>query len=151
MLSALAGGATLIGLYLLLVTWAQGFEHATELLLDDWYFVAAIAAGFALQIGLFVHIRRLMSLRRRGRAGAATAAGTGTSTAAMLACCAHHVTDALPLLGLSGAAIFLSDYRLPLMLFGIAVNAVGVGYMLSVLMRESRPDSRAEERCFASS
>src|SRR3972149_5532526 len=65
-----------------------------------------------------------------GAAPAATAPGTGTSTVAMVACCAHHVTDVLPVLGLSGAAIFLNDYRIPLMTAGLAVNALGVAGML---------------------
>src|SRR3990172_9933228 len=140
-LPAVAGviaAASLVGLYLGLVTWAQGFDHAADLVWGDRYFVAVIAAGFGLQAGLFVYLRRLLSLRARGSATAGTAAGTGTSTAAMLACCAHHVTEALPVLGLSGVAIFLGDYRVPLMGLGIAVNAAGVLFMLRLAFREGR-------------
>lgn len=136
----------LVALYLGLVTWAQGFGHAKELLWSDLYFVAAIASGFGLQVGLFVYLRRLVSMRTHRSAGAATAAGTGTSTAAMLACCAHHATDALPVLGLSGATIFLNDYRLLLMGVGIAVNAIGVLLMVRLVIREWRERSK-EERC----
>lgn len=139
-------GMALVGLYLALVTWAQGFSHATDLLWDDRYFVGAIAAGFGLQIGLFVHLRRLLTLRTRSSAGAGAAAGTGTSTAAMLACCAHHVADALPVLGLSGVAIFLGDYRVPLMALGISVNGAGVLFMLRLVLREGRRPFR-EEPC----
>jgi hypothetical protein len=144
--AALSAAVLLVVLYVGLVTWAQGFAHARELLWSDRYFVAAIASGFGLQMGLFVYLRRLVSLRARRSAGAATAAGTGTSTAAMLACCAHHVTDALPVLGLSGAAIFLNDYRLPFMGLGIAVNAIGVVLMVRLVIREWRERSK-EERC----
>jgi hypothetical protein len=138
LIAGVMAGAALAGLYLGLVTWAQGFGHATDLLWGDRYFVLALASGFGLQAGLFVHVRRLLSLRARGSASAGTAAGTGTSTAAMLACCAHHVTDALPVLGLSGVAIFLGDYRVPLMGLGIAVNAAGVLFMLRLAFREGR-------------
>ena len=138
-------GLALVGLYLGLVTWAQGFAHARELLWDDRYFVAAIAAGFGLQAGLFVHLRRLLSRRGRGSAAAATATGTGTSSAAMIACCAHHVTEALPLLGLSGAAIFLNDYRIPLMAIGLGVNAMGVAFMLRLAVVQGRAEEEA--RC----
>ncbi|HET9476808.1 MAG TPA: hypothetical protein VFP63_04895 [Dehalococcoidia bacterium] len=138
MLAGLLAGSALIALYLGLVTWAQGFGHARELLWDDRFFVGAIATGFGVQAGLFVYLRRLLSLRSRASATAGNAAGTGTSTAAMLACCAHHVTDALPLLGLSGVAIFLGDYRVPLMAAGIAVNAAGVLFMLRLVLRERR-------------
>jgi hypothetical protein len=58
------------------------------------------------------------------------AASTGTSRAATLACCAHHLTDILPVLGLSGAAVFLNLYKRPLLWLGIAMNLVGIGRML---------------------
>jgi hypothetical protein len=144
LIAAVMAGAALVGLYLGLVTWAQGFGHATDLLWGDRYFVAAIASGFGLQAGLFVHVRRLLSLRARGSASAGTAAGTSTSTAAMLACCAHHVTDALPVLGLSGVAIFLGDYRVPLIGLGIAVNAAAVLFMLRLAFREGWQSVRGE-------
>jgi len=143
--AGLLAALALVGLYLGLVTWAQGYGHARELLWDDRYFVAAIASGFALQIALFVYLRRLLSLRAKGSAGTATAAGTGTSTAAMLACCAHHLTGALPVLGLSGAAIFLNDYRLPIMAAGILVNLGGVAFMLRLVILNTRQLS-AEEK-----
>jgi len=141
----------LVGLYLGLVTWAQGYGHARELLWEDRYFVAAIASGFGLQVALFVYLRRLLSLRARGSAGAATAAGTGTSTAAMLACCAHHLTDALPVLGLSGAAIFVNDYRIPIMAAGILVNLGGVAFVLRLVILNSRHLSAEEMTCHAAS
>jgi hypothetical protein len=142
--AGLLAGLALVGLYLGLVTWAQGFAHARELLWDDRYLVAAIAGGFGLQAGLFVYVRRLLSRRGRGSAAAVTATGTGTSSAAMIACCAHHATDALPLLGLSGAAIFLNDYRIPLMAAGLAVNAAGVAFMARLVIVQRRR-LRAEE------
>lgn len=152
MLAAAAGllaGLSLIALYLALVTWAQGRAHARDLLWTDRYYVTAIASGFGLQVGLFVYVRRLLTLRDRASAGAGAAVGTGASTAAMLACCAHHVADALPVLGLSGAAIFLSDYRVPLMLAGIGVNAAGILFMARLALRERRRWTR-EESCPAS-
>ncbi len=47
----------------------------------------------------------------------------------MLACCAHHLADALPLLGLSGAAVFLNDFRGPIMFTGIVMNGLGIAYL----------------------
>ena len=137
-------GLLLVGLYLGLVTWAQGFGHARELLWDDRYFVAAIATGFGLQVGLFTYLRVILPRRAAASAAGLTAAGTGSSTAAMLACCAHHLTDALPLLGLSGATIFLNDYRIPLMAVGLGVNAAGVAVMLRLVFVQRRR-IRAEE------
>ena len=145
--AGILAGAFLVALYLGLVTWAQGFEHARELLWGDRYFVAAIAAGFGLQVGLFVHVRRLVARAAAGSAAGITAAGTGTSTVAMVACCAHHVTDALPLIGLSGAAVFLNDYRIPLMAAGLAVNALGVAFMLRLVVMHTRRGRTAAASC----
>lgn len=87
-LAATAASSGLLVLYLGIISLAQGPAHAVEQLVADAPFVVAIALGFGIQVGLFVELR---SLNRSHRAGAAvTAAGMGTSTAAMLACCAHH-------------------------------------------------------------
>lgn len=63
-------------------------------------------------------------------------ASGGTSATAMVACCIHHVTDVLPILGLSAAASFLTRYQRPFMLIGLAMNLIGIGVMLFVLYRE---------------
>jgi len=142
--AGLLAATVLVGVYLGLVTWGQGLEHAVQLLGDEWYLVGPIAGGFGLQIGLFVRVRQLA--RRRSAAPTALAAsGTGASTAGMLACCAHHVSDVVPLLGLSGATVFLNDYRVPFMAAGLAVNAVGVAVMLRLLWRETRSTVPAGE------
>lgn len=143
----LLASLALVVLYLGLVTWAQGLSHARDLLWDDRYFVAAIAAGFGLQVALFIYVRRLLTLRARGGAAAATATGTGTSTAAMVACCAHHVSDALPVLGLSGAALFLNDYRIPLMATGLVVNGLGVAFMLRLAIATARRQRTEASAC----
>jgi hypothetical protein len=126
----------LAGLYFGVVTVLQSWSHAVELVTADWYFVAAIAAGFGTQVGLFVHIRRRHKACQTRSSNALTGAGTGTSTVAMLACCAHHATDVLPLIGLSGAAVFLTEYRVPFMILGVASNVFGVAFMLRMLRRQ---------------
>jgi hypothetical protein len=121
-----AAGA-LLALYLGLITLAQGWSHATsQLAIDRWY-VVAIMLGFGTQVALFTWLR---ALHASMTAASGVAASTGTSTAAMLACCAHHVADVLPVLGLSGAALFLNDYKAELLWLGITMNAAGVGYLL---------------------
>lgn len=138
-LFGLSGCLLLLSLYLGLVTLAQGFGHATELLQQDWYLVVPIALGFGIQVGLFTYMRNSLRLRKgTGSATALAGAGTGTSSVAMLACCAHHLTDVLPFLGLSGAALFLADYRQPLMLVGIVTNLVGIAVMVRTIRRLRR-------------
>ncbi|HEX7949566.1 MAG TPA: hypothetical protein VF494_04385 [Candidatus Limnocylindrales bacterium] len=130
------GAAVLLGLYLAIISVAQGVEHAFSQLAADLAFVGLIAAGFGTQIALFAELR---TVDRQHRAAAAvTAAGTGTSTAAMLACCAHHLVDLLPLVGLSAAAVFLNAYKTPLFLVGIGMNVIGIVVIARQLQRARR-------------
>jgi hypothetical protein len=130
----IAGSAALIALYLGIVTLAQGSEHALQLLWDDRLFVGAISVGFGAQAGMFAYVRLLQHAIARGSV-ALTGAGTATSSVSMVACCAHHVTDILPILGISGAAALLVEFRTPLMILGVATNAAGVAVMLRAALR----------------
>jgi hypothetical protein len=134
--AGLVGAAALLGVYLGIISLAQGVEHAFAQLATDAIFVGLIAAGFGSQIALFVELR---TLDRRHRASAAvTAAGTGTSAAAMLACCAHHLVELLPIVGLSAAAVFLNAYKTPLFLVGIGMNGIGIVVVARQLRRARR-------------
>ncbi|MFP5343976.1 MAG: hypothetical protein ACLGIJ_13815 [Candidatus Limnocylindria bacterium] len=127
----------LLGVYLGIISLAQGVEHALEQLGTDAVFVGLIAAGFGTQVALFVELRTV-DRRHRSAAAAVTAAGTGTSAAAMLACCAHHLVDLLPLLGLSAAAVFLNAYQTPLFLVSIGMNVIGIVVIARQLRRARR-------------
>jgi hypothetical protein len=116
----------LLSLYLGIITLAQGWGHALAQLGEDRWFIGAIGAGFGAQIGLLIYLRGLHAqATARG-----VVASTGTSTVAMVACCAHHLADVLPILGLSGAAIFLNNYKLPLLWLGIVMNLAGSVYLI---------------------
>ncbi len=133
---AAAVGATaaagLLGFYLGTLTLAQGWEHAVrQLLQEDRWYIIAIVAGFGLQVGLFTRLRQCVG--RAPRAG--VAASTGASGTAMVACCAHHLADVLPVLGVSAAAVFLNEYRTQLLWLGIAANAAGTAYLLRLFLR----------------
>lgn len=126
-LTGAGAGAGLVAFYLAIVALAQDPAHAVQQLEEDLWFIAPITAGFGTQIALYVHLRQL---HRASRGLAAFAAGsTGVSGTAMLACCAHHLADVLPVAGLSGAAVFLDQIKTPLALVGLAMNVAGVVYM----------------------
>jgi len=128
------GALLLSGVYLGIVTLAQGWKHAVELLWEDKFLVAPIVAGFGTQVGLYTFLKVGRHTTVRG-AGAMAGAGGGTSTAAMVACCTHHVTDILPLVGLSAATTFLANYKVPFMLIGLAMNLVGIGIALRAIRK----------------
>jgi len=117
-----AGGLALF--YAAVVGGVGGLAHLAQQAGSDWPWLVMILAGFGTQVGLYVELRR----RRRLHGAVTAAAGTGggASAVGMVACCAHHVADLAPLVGASGAAVFLTSYRVPIMLAGIGINAVGV-------------------------
>ncbi|MCB0192086.1 MAG: cation transporter [Anaerolineae bacterium] len=130
------GMTGLILLYLGLVSLAEGWEHAVKLLLEDAWIVGPIMLGFGVQMGLYGYLRGIQATIRG--AGALAGAGGGTSTVAMAACCAHHVTDVLPLLGLSAGAAFLAEYRISFMVFGLVTNLIGIAVMAILIVRAKR-------------
>ena len=137
--AGIVAAGLLAGLYIAIVGVAQGLDHAIDLVAGDWYFVIPIVVGFGTQVGLFVYVRSMLHLRKRtGSTTALAGAGTGTSTVSMVACCAHHLTDVLPIVGLSGAALFLNEYRGPLMGLGILTNAAGIAMMVRLIHKSRR-------------
>lgn len=124
----------LLAFYLGTITLAQGWEHAVEQLSIDRLFVGAIMAGFGTQVGLYTYLR---GMHLHATAGG-VAASTGTSAVAMLACCAHHLTEVFAVLGLSGAAIFLNAYKTPLLWLGIVMNLFGIAYLLWKIRQQRR-------------
>jgi uncharacterized membrane protein YiaA len=128
------GALGLIAFYLGLITLAQGWSHATEQLAEDRFFIAVLVAGFGTQVGMFTYLR---TVHARATSGG-VAASTGTSATAMLACCVHHLADLLPVVGLSGAAIFLNAYKTPFLWIGIVMNLAGVAYLLRKVLQQRR-------------
>ena len=143
--AGLAGAALLTGLYFGIVSWAESPQHALELFWQDRWIVAPILMGFGVQMALYVILKKRLFLPMAsvGPSGALTGAGGTTSTVAMVACCAHHVTDVLPILGLTAAAAFLAEYRLAFMLVGLGTTLVGIAVMLFILFRERRKGLQA--------
>jgi len=130
------GGVALISIYFIIVSLANSVSHAITEFWDLWYWITALVVGFGIQVGLFAHMRQTIKLKEQLK-GATTsmAAGAGVSTASMIACCAHHVSDVLPILGLSAAAAFLTQYQLVFIIVGIISNILGITYMLSIITK----------------
>ncbi|MBI2598567.1 MAG: hypothetical protein HYW50_05240 [Candidatus Diapherotrites archaeon] len=130
----LAGTALLL-FYFAILSIANSPAHAITQFFDLWFWVLALAAGFGTQVGLYSFIRTTMKERALKGATAQVVAAGGVSTGSMVACCAHHLTDLLPIIGLSGAAIFLTQYQLFFILTGIFSNTVGITMMLGIIQQ----------------
>ncbi len=135
-----AGMLALTVIYFGIVSLAESPSHALELFLEDRWIVLPIILGFGIQVTLYVILKKrlFIPVADVGPSGALTGAGGGVSATAMVACCAHHVTDVLPLVGLTAAATFLAEYRLAFMLMGLGTTILGILVMLTILIRERR-------------
>lgn len=131
------GAAAMALFYAVVVRGASGsWEHLADQVRADWYLLVLVVTGFGIQVGLLSELRRRQRLH--GTDAAAGAAGAGASTAGMVACCAHHLADLLPFVGLAGLATFLYDYRLAFVAVGVAINAVAIVLIVRRLRAETR-------------
>jgi len=140
------GGALLLfGLYFGIVSWAESPRHALDFFWQDRWLVIPILLGFGIQVGLYSALKLQLYLpgltigpapmTSSGAPAATMGAGGTTSTVAMVACCAHHAADVLPILGLTAAAAFLAQYRTAFMVVGLVSNLIGIAVILRTLLR----------------
>ena len=139
-LAGLVGVLLLTGLYFGIVSLAESPAHAAQLFWEDRAIVLPIILGFGVQVALYTVLKKrlFVPVAETGPSGALTGASGGMSAAAMVACCAHHAADVLPLVGLTAAATLLAEYRIPFMLVGLGTTIAGIAVMLVILFRERR-------------
>lgn len=130
------------GLLLLLVYFvimgllSRSWEATISQFKSLWYWILALSLGFGIQIGIYTHLKKVIKNKSEiARSGTITATSTGTSTVSMVACCVHHVADALPIIGISGIAIFLSRYQIPIIISGLVFNIFGILYILKIIRK----------------
>lgn len=132
------GSGVMTVLYFGIVSLAEGREHAASFFIEELRYILPLILGFGVQSSLYVVLKKqlFVPVSHMGSAGAMTGAGGTTSTLAMVACCAHHVTDVLPILGLSAAAAVLTEYQNAFMFLGLMTTMIGIGFMIRILIRE---------------
>ncbi len=150
--AGLLGALLLAGVYFGIVSWAESFDHALDLFWDQRALVLPLILGFGVQSALYIVLKKRLffPVPHAGPSGALTGAGGTASTAAMVACCAHHVADVLPILGLSAAAGFLAEYQTQFMAAGLGTTLIGIAVMLTILVRERRKAAAHMAACLES-
>lgn len=140
---SMVAGLSLLSLYFLILTIANSFSHSLEQLREMWHWITALVAGFSVQAGLFAYIRNVVKLKKEtGRATSSMAAAGGISATSMVVCCAHHVTDILPILGVSAAVVFLGQFQDLFLTVGILSNLIGIGLMLKIIQKHGLYERR---------
>ncbi|MBS3132822.1 hypothetical protein J4470_01675 [Candidatus Woesearchaeota archaeon] len=129
----LLAGIALLSVYFVVVSLANSVEHAVQEFFRIWQWITALVAGFGIQVGLYAYIREAIKIRKLAGATTSITAAGGVSTSSMLACCAHHLTDVLPIIGISAASIFLNKYQESFLLTGVLSNLAGILIMLRIM------------------
>lgn len=110
--------------FLLISFFSKSVSFAFAQLLNLKFYIIPLALGFSLQVLLFLKIRE------RIKKSSIQVFGAGAmSTGSMIACCAHHITEALPFLALGGLSILLASYQKELLIVSILINWLGALYL----------------------
>lgn len=125
--------SALLSAYFSVLTAVSGWSFALSQFSEFWYFIVSLALGFGIQVGLFSYLGR--AVRTHCASGSVLAVSGTTSTAAMISCCAHYVTNILPVIGAAGFITVVSQYQVEFFWVGLASNAAGIIYMASKVIR----------------
>lgn len=126
----------LLGIYISILTAVSGGAFALNQFSAFWHFIVGLALGFGIQVGLFSYLRT--AIRSHCAPSRVLAVSGTTSTAAMISCCAHYLTNILPVIGTAGFIAVVSQYQTEFFWIGLASNAAGIVYMSSKVIRFSR-------------
>ena len=132
---ALAFGL-LLAVYFGALTAVSGWNFTLSQFSEFWYFILALAAGFGVQVALFMRLRQVVSRARE--TGTVIAASGTTSTAAMVSCCAHYLANVAPVIGATGLVAFAAQYQLELFWVGLALNLAGIAYVGNKLFKATK-------------
>ena len=126
----------LLAIYFGVVSLISGMGFALEQFAKFWYFIVPLALGFGIQVGLYTYLRNLVGQHRAS--GKVVAVSGTTSTAAMVSCCAHYLTNILPILGATGILAVVAEYQVGLFWVGLAFNAAGILYVASKVIQATK-------------
>lgn len=132
---ALCGLLIMLLLYFtILFLTTRDFWHPFSFFAEKWYLLPPMFLAFALQMFYLQKLRILLmenSLKM-------TSASVSSNTVAMIACCAHHLADLMPILGLFGLAAFSTDYQDLFLSAGLLINLGGVFYIRGRLKKHQQ-------------
>lgn len=135
-LYGLLASTGMLVLYFVAVGLISDWPFAKAQFVQYWYFVISLALGFGIQIGLYTHLKQLVA---NGQGSGKVLGVTGaTSTAAMISCCAHYLTNILPILGTVGLVTFVAQYQTQFFWVGLAFNIAGIIYMIHKVRKVTR-------------
>lgn len=100
---------------------------------DKWLLLTLLFLSFSSQMFFHQKLKIQSDKINKGAMGASS----GASGVAMAACCAHHLADIFPILGIAGTAAFLTNYQDHFIGAGIIINVIGTLYILVKIKKHS--------------
>lgn len=135
-LCGILAAGSLLAVYFTILTFVSGWNFAQDQFSQFWYFIITLAAGFGIQVGLYIYLKnRIKEIHGEGKVLGVT--GT-TSTAAMISCCTHYLANLLPILGVAGVVTFVAQYQIELFWVGLVFNLGGIFYIVNRIMKFKR-------------
>ena len=134
--NGLSAALAMLALFFLAVGLISDWPFAISQFALYWYFIVSLALGFGIQIGLYTYLKQLIA---SGQGSGKVLGITGaTSTAAMISCCAHYLTNILPILGTIGLVTFIAQYQTEFFWVGLVFNMAGIIYMIHKIEKVKR-------------
>ncbi|MCL4417102.1 MAG: hypothetical protein M1365_10460 [Actinobacteria bacterium] len=118
---------TLLSVYFLILTLVSGWNFTWEQFTEFWYYILLLALGFGIQFSLYNYLKGIV--KQRASTGRVLGVSGTTSTAAMVSCCAHYLTNILPILGVTGIITFIGQYQVKFFWIGLFFNLLGILYI----------------------
>ncbi|MBI2099379.1 hypothetical protein HYT45_03150 [Candidatus Uhrbacteria bacterium] len=132
-IKGLVAAAVLLGAYFTILTLISGWTFALGQFFIFWYFITGLALGFGIQIGLYAYLKN--AVRNSNASGKMVAVTGTTSTAAMVSCCAHYLTNILPVIGATSVIGVIGQYQIELFWAGLAFNLAGIAYIANKIIK----------------
>lgn len=117
----------LLSLYFLILTLVSGWELTKDQFSAYWYYIIPLALGFGIQFSLYTYLKML--IKKQAQTGRVLAVSGTASGAAMISCCAHYLTNILPILGTAGIVAFVGAYQVQFFWIGLFFNFLGILYI----------------------
>lgn len=131
--AGMAAAAGLLAIYFTVVGLISGMAFAVSQFQRFWYYTISLAIGFGIQVGLYVYLRR--AIKSGEGSGKILAASGSTSTASMIACCAHYIANILPFIATAGIVTFITQYQTQFFWIGLAFNGGGILYITNKIQK----------------
>lgn len=128
--------AGLLGFYFLILSLVSDWAFTVDQFVTFRYYIISLTTGFGIQIGLYTYLRS--AIQNHCSTGKVVAVSGTTSTVAMISCCAHYLTNILPVIGAAGLVTLVGQYQVELFWVGLASNAAGILYITNKMMRFSK-------------